>query len=210
MHLPLAVDGEVASALFANNIPSEEHVSSIGECPAVCLDRGVDKELVPYPMPQYYFNMDTEHGEHDSIANFLGSYSCGRVEIAVVNYYPKTLDLYWVDSSDKEVFLYKLERMEYGTRFINTFITHRFRARDPDTQEIVFDEVVEFSGSFGIGNHVNPHKDRDIRSQVRSVMDGEWRKKSMVKRTFSKLGFDKGRLPNDLYASMRSYYYNNR
>lgn len=46
------------------------------------------------------------------------------------------------------------------------------------------DEVVEFTGSFGVGNHVNPHRNRDIREQVKRTMDGEWMKKSMVKRTF--------------------------
>eukprot|EP00956_Cyclotella_meneghiniana_P006877 scaffold9281_cov28-Cyclotella_meneghiniana.AAC.2 len=36
------------------------------------------------------------------------------------------------------------------------------------------------------------------------------RRHSKVKRTFSPLGFDIGRLPDDLYASLGSYYYNNR
>jgi hypothetical protein len=31
-----------------------------------------------------------------------------------------------------------------------------------------------------------------------------------VKRTFTPLGFSKGRLPDDVFASMREFYYNNR
>jgi hypothetical protein len=41
-------------------------------------------------------------------------------------------------------------------------------------------------------------------------MDGEWMKHLNVRRTFSALGFAKGRLPNDIFGSMRSFYYNNR
>lgn len=209
-HLPIAVDGEVSTTLFGETIPTASEANT-QTCPAVCLDRGVDAHLIPYPMPEKYYNIQNTHGiKHDSLSSFLGSHSCGKVEIALINYTPQILDLYWVDHNDKEVFLYKLERMEKNTRFIHTFITHRFRAKHPDTQEVLFDEVVEFAGTFGIGNHANPHRDRDIRQQVRSVMDGEWRKKSMVTRTFSRLGFDKGRLPLDLYGSMRSFYYNNR
>ncbi|KAL7519917.1 hypothetical protein ACHAWX_004677 [Stephanocyclus meneghinianus] len=206
-HIPIAVDGEVASALFPS-LPTQ--VAQISDCPAVCLDRGVDYELVPYPMPEKYYD-PRKNEEHSSFPQFLGSTSCGRVEIAILNYSPKNLDLYWYDEANqKEVFLYPLERMEKNTRFIHTYVGHRFRARDPDSGELIMDEVVEFTGSFGVGNHVNPHRNRDIREQVKRTMDGEWMKKSMVKRTFSPLGFDKGRLPKDLYGNMRSFYYNNR
>ena len=38
----------------------------------------------------------------------------------------------------------------------------------------------------------------------------EWRKHTEGERTFSSLGFAKGALPRDLFASMASFYYNNR
>jgi hypothetical protein len=220
LHLPLAVDGDVASALFPDSPGSSstdadaDTPGSIQECPLVCLDRGIDAHLLPYPMPQKYYSpkSNDEHRSDisSSLSTFLGSHSCGKVEIAVINYTPSTLDFYWVNPTGEEVYLYPLERKEFNTKFIHTFLTHRFRAKNPENGEIVFDQVVEFAGTFGIGNHVNPHRERDIRQQVKNTMDGEWRKKQMVKRTFSKLGFDKGRLPNDLYGSMRSFYYNNR
>lgn len=211
-HIAMAVDGEVAAALFGDKLPTQSHdVSDITGCPAVCLDRGIDAELVPYPMPEKYYNINADHGEHDaSLSSFLGSHSCGKVEIGIINYYPKPVNLYWVNFSGEEQLLYTIERMEKNTRFIHTYIDHRFRARDPDTNQTVFDETVQYAATFGIGNHINPHRDRDIRDKVKSTMNGEWRKKQMVKRTFSTLGFDKGRLPLDLYGSMRSYYYNNR
>ena len=210
MHIPLPVGGEVAAALFQHVPAGDEVKDALKECPAVCLDRGVDADLVPYAMPEKYYDNEN-NADHTTFLTFIASNSCGRVEVALLNYSPKVLDLYWVDEqNDKDVFLYKLQREEHGARFINTYNGHRFRAKDPDTGEILFDEVIEFMAAFGIGNHVNPHRDRDIRNQVKRVMDGEWVKKQKVTRTFSPLGFDKGRLPNDLFGSMRSFYYNNR
>jgi hypothetical protein len=210
MHHPFAVDGDVASALFPDYKPSSP-ASTLTDCPLVCLDRGIDAHLVPHPMPQKYFNPNSNEESHHSLHDFISSNSCGKVEIAVINYTPHLLDFYWVDTNNnKEVYLYQLERKEANTRFIHTFLSHRFIAKHPDTAEILMDITVEFAGTFGIGNHENPKRQRDVREQVRSTMDGEWTKKQMVKRTFSKLGFDKGRLPNDLYGSMRSFYYNNR
>ena len=180
LHRPLAVEGEVAAALF-KSVP--QSATSVAECPAVCLERGVDYDLVPYPITQKYYDPNDPEKEHSDFLSFIGSHSCGRVEIAIINYSPKTLDLYWVNG-DQENFLYKLQRMEANTRFIHTFNTHRFRAKDPDSGEVWMDTVVEFSGTIGIGNHVNPHRERDIRDIVRRTMGGEWAKKQQVKRTF--------------------------
>ena len=118
--------------------------------------------------------------------------------------------MFWVNNEGEKSYLYPLERKEKNTRFIHTFIGHRFIAEDPDTHEEVLDVVVEFTGVIGINNHVNKHETRDIREAVRRTMGGEWNKHLQVSRTFSPLGFAKGRLPNDVFGSMRSYYYNNR
>ena len=42
------------------------------------------------------------------------------------------------------------------------------------------------------------------------TLHNEWRRHNRVTRTFSELGFKKGRLPDDLFASMGAFYYNNR
>ena len=51
---------------------------------------------------------------------------------------------------------------------------------------------------------------REVDDQVRDTFQYEWQRAHQVKRTFTELGFSIGRLPTDLYASMSSYYYNNR
>lgn len=98
-HVPVAVDGDVAAALFGE-VPTEG-VSDVTQCPAVCLDRGVDASLVAHPIPQKYYN-PAENGDHKSFADFVSSLSCGHVEFGFINYTPDTLSLFWVNSNGKE------------------------------------------------------------------------------------------------------------
>lgn len=54
---------------------------------------------------------------------------------------------------------------------------------------------------------------RDIPNEARQILNtfkGEWIHSNDCTRTFTKLGFNKGRLPSDLFASIEAYYYNNR
>ena len=99
--------------------------------------------------------------------------------------------------------------MERSTRFIHSYVGHRFIAEDP-AGKVVMDHTVQFTGVIGISNHKNAHEHRDIRNEVKSTMKGEWQKHLQVTRTFSPLGFSKGRLPNDVFASMEAFHYNNR
>ncbi len=73
------------------------------------------------------------------------------------------------------------------------------------------DHTVEFSGTFGISNHqnyINPTV--NIREGMRRELAEEWEKHLQVKRKLIPLKFGKGRLRNNVFTNMRSYYYNNR
>ncbi|KAL7446543.1 hypothetical protein ACHAXH_008315 [Discostella pseudostelligera] len=210
-HVPVAVDGEAAKILFGGKLPSptNNEITNVEQCPAVCLERGVDSYLVGYPLPEKYYN-PTNNVDHNSFQNFIGSPSCGKVEMSFINYSPKDLDLYWVHPDGTKHFNAKFERTETNTQFVTTFIGHRFIAEDPETNEVHMDYTVEFNGNFGVSNHVNVHEVMDIRQEVRDAMNYQWNDHLRVKRTFSSLGFAKGRLPEDVFASMRAFYYNNR
>ena len=206
-HIPVAVEGEAAAKLFGKDIPSE--ASAVNDCPAVCLDRGVDSSLVAYPLPEKYYR-PAENESHTTFGDFIASKSCGKVEFGFINYSGKDLALYWVNSNGEEAYMYPFLQKDKNTRFVSTFVGHTFRVKDPETGEVALQHTVEFNGVIGVSNHVNYHRKRDIRKEVKNTMAGEWTKHLQVKRTFSSLGFDKGRLPNDVFASMRAFYYNNR
>ena len=104
----------------------------------------------------------------------------------------------------------KLGVGEQGTYFSNTFIGHRFNVDDPDTGENILDITIANAGTIGIGNWEYPHFQNDINKEAHSTHKQEWKRHKIITRTFSKLGFNKGRLPDDIFASMGAYHYNNR
>jgi hypothetical protein len=49
-----------------------------------------------------------------------------------------------------------------------------------------------------------------VEEGVKQTFKMEWNRANRVKRTFTEFGFNKGRMPVDLWASISAYYYNNR
>ena len=77
--------------------------------------------------------------------------------------------------------------------------------------EMISQFTIENNGVISFGNNTHGHFPKeDVATTVKETMEEEWARQSRVTRTFSALGFDKGRLPDDLYASLASFYYNNR
>ncbi|KAL3775492.1 hypothetical protein ACHAW5_000237 [Stephanodiscus triporus] len=212
LHAPIAVEGDAARALFGDDVrlPGGGTIDDVARCPAVCLVRGVDSNLAAFPLPEQYYDPEGNE-EHESFRAFLSSHSCGAVEFAFVNYSPKTLSVYWIDDDGEKKYVGHLDRNEKNTWFAGTFIGHRFTFVDPDTEEVLLDHTVEFSGTIGVFNHENYLDPTvDIREEMRRELDINWSDHLRVKRTFTPLGFNKGRLPDDVFASMRAFYYNNR
>ena len=69
----------------------------------------------------------------------------------------------------------------------------------------LFIAVGESPPSRGDENHLNR-----LEEEVGSLLAGEWENKKRVNRTFTELGFAKGKLPRDVWASMYAFYHNNR
>jgi len=178
---------------------------------------------VARPLPHRYwrFGEKDDEGEMVNVPNirdFLTSDSCGQVEYGFVNYHTNPVKVYWVDErTGQDVYNQELGVGERETSFITTFVGHKFRFydtepnEDPLTNEMLFELTVSNHGVVGIKNHVQPHVPKEgVEEEVRQTLNSEWKRHLRVKRTFSALGFDKGRLPDDMFASLGAYYYNNR
>jgi len=155
------------------------------------------------------------YDDHDRIKTtfprFLSSDACGSVEYGFVNYYGKPLALQWINpSTNEKVFNANLGVGEQKTFFSGTYIGHRFIVDDPETGDDILDITITNAGTIGIGNFEYPHFQQDINKEAHSTHNNEWNRHKVITRTFSKLGFDKGRLPDDIFASMGAYHYNNR
>eukprot|EP00578_Thalassiosira_sp_NH16_P024176 CAMPEP_0181101030 /NCGR_PEP_ID=MMETSP1071-20121207/13524_1 /TAXON_ID=35127 /ORGANISM="Thalassiosira sp., Strain NH16" /LENGTH=526 /DNA_ID=CAMNT_0023183829 /DNA_START=83 /DNA_END=1663 /DNA_ORIENTATION=- len=227
-HKFVALDGEAYGAVFGHledvdAAAPPADADSFLDCLAVCLEKGTLRSVVARPLPHRYWKngeVDDE-GEHvrvDDVVKFLTTDSCGKVEYGFVSYHPNPVKVYWVDERTGERrFNQELGHGEHETSFIATFVGHVFQFYDsqpnddPLDNEMLYELNVSNHGIVSIGRHEQPHMPREgIENEVRTTMMNEWRRHLVVKRTFSALGFDKGRLPDDLYASLGSYYYNNR
>ena len=101
---------------------------------------------------------------------------------------------------------------ERGTRCFQSFIGHEFVAEDGETGEFLETIFIEHITTKAIGvspPNANPAH-RNFELEIKNTLHNEWKRHNRVKRTFSELGFKKGRLPDDIFASMGAFYYNNR
>lgn len=194
------VDGEALQAVF----PGYEGVG----CRAVCVERGTDRSVAHAVMPHKTNN--------DSAENFGPWFeeTCRRVELCLMNYHSREtpLKLFWIDPSGGEKLHMEIEYGERKTRCFTSFIGHVFEARDGETDKLVERFSVEYVLSRGIGESPpsgNP-QGHNIDAEIETTLHKEWEKHKNIKRTFSPLGFKKSRLPQDVFAMMGAFYYNNR
>ena len=173
------------------------------DCVAVCLQRGTAQELVTFPLPQYLYR-----GGND-LNKVIGA--CRAAEIGIISYDPRTnLKLYWVNKMTGEVvYLDTLEMGERKMKWHSSYLGHQFQIRQED--DIIKAFTVEFDGLIvqgdpGHGLLPAPVPEKNIENAMRN----EWSRCNRVKRTFTELGFSRGRLPNDIWASISAYNYNNR
>lgn len=126
------------------------------------------------------------------------------------------MHVYWVDAiTNKKILGLTLDPGE--DRFTYTYIGHQFEVytdlphENKLDNEMIAQFTIENSGviNFGIKPHGHLSKE-DVDCKMKEAMDDEWQRQLRVTRTFSPLGFEKGRLPDDVFASLASYYYNNR
>mmetsp|Transcript_19232 Transcript_19232/g.19366 ORF Transcript_19232/g.19366 Transcript_19232/m.19366 type:complete len:478 (+) Transcript_19232:83-1516(+) len=192
----MEMSDEVANTLYGDEL---------SRCAAVCLERGVPKNYLRYPLPTRIFDGST------SPKDFIQS--CRTLEMGIVSYFPKTLFLYWVPTHGNGK-LRKTTNLKPGER--NTFwsqtqLGHKFKVVDPETEKTLVELTAEFSGFHPIGDagsKVNPKYNPE--RMIKHSLNSEWDRSRQVRRTFTEWGFQKGHLPNDVWGSIQAYYYNNR
>jgi hypothetical protein len=139
--------------------------------------------------------------------------NCHRMDVCLVNYLKKDepLTLNWVHHITGEVQL--LNKIPYGeknTHCFQSYLGHEFEVRDGDDLVDKFTIEHALVKAFGESPPSGTAKGRRIENEIKSTLNNEWNRHNAVKRTFSALGFSKGRLPPDVFASIGGFYYNNR
>ena len=206
-----AVTGDALQTVFG---PSFMNSNKEGkQCEFACLERGVDKSVAGHTMP--YLKYSSNGDGQDFKSWYEGN--CHKAEVCLINYYIKDekLDIEWYNPRSNQHQAHN--SIGYGERqtlCFDSYLGHRFRIKHGDN--IVDEFTVEYNMAKAFGESP-PSADSSRMStkekvvkQVEQTLQVEWNRQNKVKRTFSSLGFAKGKLPPDVFASMGSFYYNNR
>jgi hypothetical protein len=197
-------------------------------CRAACLERGTDRSVAHAVLSHKYYDSHT-HGEFDQ----WFAETCSKLEACLINYYDQDhpIHSFWIPpgrhhkeeeeeaESQKEAHLI----IDYGNdnaQCFSTYLGHLFQIEDAHgtiLQEIVMEYSLVLaigespsSGGGGTGFDHDEVSTTELEATIADGLSWEWQKHTWVQRTFSTLGFAKGRLPDPVFASMGAFYYNNR
>lgn len=171
---------------------------------------GTPRDLIRYPLPQHVF---TNQQPQLSYADWVTSFH--QREIGWMSEYPEPLDIYFYDHHNGFVLVSALNPGEPNTLWIHSYLGHTFRVVNPLTEELIDEIVVQYDSfhtyfvDFQQHELKNLHHEQELLEGVKDTLIHEYNRSLNVQRTFTPLGFDKGRLPRDIYASMMTYYHNN-
>uniref|UniRef100_A0A7S4MHH3 von Hippel-Lindau disease tumour suppressor beta domain-containing protein n=1 Tax=Odontella aurita TaxID=265563 RepID=A0A7S4MHH3_9STRA len=213
-----AVEGEASDKFFSEaELPDPEseqqQPEDIDGCHLACQEIGADRSISHAIMPQRHYDGSQDSDYPDDFERFFAE-RCQKTEVGFMNYHSRThpIRLYWISPEGEERPHGEIKYAERNTKCFESYLGHTFRFRDGETNEILADHVVEFVTMRGIGAGVGPYdtQGRDFDDEIRRTHSQEWNRHDRVTRTFSSLGFRKGRLPDDVFSSMGAFYYNNR
>jgi hypothetical protein len=184
---------ELASSILGMNSP----------CIAVALERGTAKEHLKEVMPHMRFSGLTGFSE------WLASIR--KSEIGFMHFFEHTVSIYYVDRA-KEIKLTSIGKAERNTFWSESYLGHKFIVRSDLNNEVLAEITNEYNSFHVLGvpetDGVRPMPNE--RERIRETFDFEFENANKVKRTFTRFGFNKGKLPRDLYASIYAFYYNNQ
>eukprot|EP01039_Chlorochromonas_danica_P000783 gene783-850_t len=208
LQFPKRMTKRLDQPLLSRFYETSNHNNSKPSCFVVCLEKGVLREHVPYPLlDQIYVTHDNKYG-HVGVADWVQRH-CQMKEIGFLSYLDHEAIIYWINDDDERVEVGRVEPGEQNTVWMGSYLGHRFEIVHPTTEEIVGEVEVAHHTVYSLGTQYSAIQERDVRDLVRRTFEMEWDRSHRVIRTYTEFGFSKGRLPTDLFASMSAFYYNN-
>ncbi len=180
-------------------------------CPIACIERGYHKDFVADPLPDSI-------GYDVADVEVFAQEHCQKVELSYHNYHPYPVKVFWIDPIRHR----RVYQGTVGTQYAKetgrqiTYLSHQFEFRDERTDELLRSITVTHEMYINIG-HKQPNPALaeveefidHLNETAVETFDMEWKRSQKVKRTFSEFGFQKSKLPRDVWGSMTAYYYNN-
>lgn len=180
-------------------------------CVAICINVGVAEQLLHSPLPYLTY---TEAPEAIADRHLLLDWTrhCREAEVSVMSFVPDaTFSLVWVDTSTpgRNTTLFEVKRT---SQWLMAQLGHQLLVLNALSKEVVLNFTVAFSTEVVLGKEFIEEESRNVPHKsvnMSGAAVGSWSAKESVTRTFSPLGFAKGSVPPDVWASISAYYYNN-
>jgi hypothetical protein len=192
---------------FSQKFSKVENASQINPigCTAVCLSIGTTKELISYPLPAYIYSKNDDFVQWHRL--------CSNIEIGIISYYEEAVIVHSVNPVTNE-------RFNSFTFQPNSLIWSIAPLCIKQEITTLVGTILLTSSMCHSGILVVPAGDVDSTdssqifnlplSTINTTIQNNWKQSQDISRTFTKYGFEKLRLSNELWNSISSYYYNNR
>jgi hypothetical protein len=175
-------------------------------CMAVCLRKGTFRDHVQYPLPHFIYS----RGVTD-LQQWMDD--CEAVELGIITPRGDTvvnLNVVQENGKSKTVLTFN-----YGTDthlWSNVPIGAVYEMTDAHSDKLLGRVVVESSGVEVLSpeKFADPETRHSKRENINGTFSKCWQDAQSVRRTFSSRGFEKFRLPMDLWSLLSTYHYNNR
>jgi len=224
------VDGDALDTIFPHYGTGESYLGRDEEveieleedeeddrCLAACLEIGTDISVAGHTMPHYHYHGLMEGTAAERQADFKHWFhtKCVKMEVCFINYaVERPLGIFWVNPNGTRQKQFDLDYSEQRTRCFTSYVGHQFEAVDDESgfyQLVTVKHITTMAFGESPPSSAQKFDGKDeVEENVKTALAMEWRKHNRVKRTFSSLGFAKGRLPDDVFANMAAFYYNNR
>lgn len=178
-----------------------QFLNKYSPCVAASIEKGTPGYQLMHVLPQNLFS---------GISNFESWLrDLRKAEVGFMHFNSNPVDVMWIDGGRK-VKLANIAKGERHTFWTQSYLGHMFELIDEVTKNSLGTYIIECNSFFTAGDPgVHTRRLTNEIAQVRNTFFDEYERAKMVTRTFTKLGFNKGRLPPDLFASIEAYYYNN-
>ena len=178
-------------------------------CGVAVLDRGLEAEFITTPfVPVFNYT----RWRYSALIKWMNVNS--RVEMGFLSYHANDISVDWINfETGDAVPIGVLEPGEPNTMWREARMGHLFRFTDVKTSENLFNFTAAYDSFNVVGSGSapgSPPSQKEVRRDTAQLLTDAVHNAHRIVRTFTEMGFDKGRLPRALYGSMRTFYYNNR
>eukprot|EP01036_Dinobryon_divergens_P056591 gene56591-75568_t len=119
--------------------------------------------------------------------------------MGIISYLNKPAVLYWNSPDGRKIKKIVLKRGEKHTFWMNTRLGHSFTVEDTATGVSLYNITAKYNSFYPLGDAGTFVQEIDAHNAINDLFQTEFNRSRNVKRTFTEFGFQKSRLPDDLW-----------